>query len=75
MQTRIESARKSCGFSQADASAILDMSVPSYKKREQNPELFTVGQLSRFQLALFGDGRKIIDDYISEKFFCKKGSQ
>jgi len=43
--SRVEQARRAAGMTQGAAAAILDVSVPTYIKKEQNPSLMTFGDM------------------------------
>lgn len=62
----IAKARKVSGIPQCKAAESLGMSLPTYCKREQSPETFSVAELSRLAAILDEDGKTLVRRYIAE---------
>ncbi len=66
----IEKARKASGITLERAAGITNMSVPTYKKRENEPWLFTVGQFCSLRREIDKDSLALFDaEYES---LCRK---
>lgn len=53
-------ARLASGMTIEDARSVVGLTYPPYKSREEDPSLFTVGELSRLTHSLNAEGRAII---------------
>ena len=66
--SKVESARLASGLTIQDARKAVGLSFPPYREREKNPELFTVGELSKLSNELNRDGKSILREWLLSFF-------
>lgn len=60
----VQAARKSAGFTQDAAAAIIGCSSPTWAKRESNPESMTIGQFFTLYRELDTDAQSSMWGYL-----------
>ena len=63
---RVEKARRASGMTQQAAAAVLEVSVPTYIKKEQNPKLLTFGELERLGREMDPVSRSLLGGAVQE---------
>ena len=64
----VQAARQSVIRTTEDACKVVGVSVPTLNKKEQNQDLFTVGELRALYKALGADGRDTIAAWLHKEF-------
>ena len=66
--SQISKARLASGLTVEDARKLIGISYVPYKQRESNPELFSLGELSRLSKEFNQDGKRILGEWIVSFF-------
>lgn len=66
--SQIARARLASGLTIEDARKAVGLSYPPYRAREENPELFTVGELAKLSKEMNRDGKKILNEWATSFF-------
>lgn len=63
---KVQKARLMTGMSQVQVARLLGRSTPYWVKREQNPQLMTLGEFRILYRVCGEEERSLLDDYLSE---------
>lgn len=64
----IIAARKCAGFTQETAASICNISIDTYRSREQNATDFRIGEIQKLANAMSGNAKDILQDAFSSIF-------
>lgn len=64
--SKFEKARRAAGISQQQASEIIGTSLPTYIKKEREPDGFTLDEFRRLYSVYGEDEKSILDSYLDD---------
>lgn len=64
----VRTARQSCMPTQAIAAGVCGLGLSAYRRREENPEEFQVGELRKLYRAMGTDGKDTLMAWILKNF-------
>lgn len=70
--TAIMAARKSSGITQHAAADMMNLSVGTYRAREGNPDMLTVGDIKSIVPSMNVISKKIMKDWLDSIFLAKE---
>ncbi len=70
--TAIMAARKSSGITQIEAADMMDLSVGTYRTREGNPDMLTIGDIKSIVPCMNGISKGIMKDWLDSIFLAEE---
>lgn len=70
--TAIMAARKSSGITQIEAADMMNLSVGTYRVRESNPDMLTIGDVKSIVPHMNGISKGIMKDWMDSIFLAEE---